>query len=47
MVLIGHRNVAPVCPEIKYGLQNTNPVCVCVCVGKNFRTLSFTVKIVE
>lgn len=28
MVLIGHRNVVPVCPEIKWGKQNTNPMCV-------------------
>ena len=28
MVLIGHRNTAPMCPEIKYGLQKANPMCV-------------------
>lgn len=28
MVLIGHRNTAPMRPEIKHGLQNANPMCV-------------------
>lgn len=28
MLLIGRRKVAPMPPEIKYGLQNTNPMCV-------------------
>lgn len=28
MVLIGHGNTAPTRPEIKYGLQKTNPMYV-------------------
>lgn len=43
MVLIGQGNAVLMCPEIKHGQRNTSPMCI----GKNFRTLSFIVKIGE